>query len=166
MKVYVASSWRNPTQKLVVERLRTEGCEVYDFRAPDVQGGTEGGFHWSEIDADWKAWTPEHYREALEHPLAVHGLGRDLAGMEWADACVMVQPCGVSAAMELGYMLGRGKIGLVLLDGGDRFEPELMFRLAHHLCLTLDEVVVKLSRGNQAHLAADVLDHRAEEWRP
>lgn len=144
MKVYVASSWRNPKQQEVVERLRAEGYDVYDFRAPSVPGGTEGGFQWSEIDPDWKAWTPERYREALDHPLAQHGLGRDLAGMELSEACVMVQPCGVSAATELGYMIGRGKLALVLLDGGERFEPELMFRLAHHLCLTLDEVVMKL----------------------
>jgi hypothetical protein len=144
VKIYVASSWRNEGQPAVVARLRSERHEVYDFRAPDPGGSTPGGFQWSEIDPEWKNWTPEEYRVAVDDPIALHGLGRDFAAMATSDACVMVQPCGVSAALELGWMLGAGKVGIVLLRAGPRFEPELMFRLAHHLCLTLDEVVEKL----------------------
>lgn len=145
MKIYVASSWRNEKQPEVVARLRAEGHEVYDFKAPDPGGSTPGGFQWREIDPKWKDWTPEQYVEAVEDPLAVHGLWRDFAAMFSADACVMVQPCGVSAALELGWMIGAGKFGVVLLDGAPpRWEPELMLRLAHHLCTTLDQVVERI----------------------
>lgn len=34
MKIYVASSWRNAYQPQVVDALRKEGNEVYDFRNP------------------------------------------------------------------------------------------------------------------------------------
>lgn len=50
-KIYVASSWRNDIQPQVVETLRKEGFEVYDFKNPEPGNN---GFHWSEIDPDWK----------------------------------------------------------------------------------------------------------------
>lgn len=46
--VYVASSWRNPMQQMVVETLRAASIDCYDFRAPE--GGT--GFSWSEVKTD------------------------------------------------------------------------------------------------------------------
>lgn len=42
-KIYVASSWRNPYQPTVVEKLRECGHEVYDFRNPPKRKG----FAWS-----------------------------------------------------------------------------------------------------------------------
>ena len=54
-KIYVASSWRNERQPILVEILRANGHEVYDFRNPK-EG--DNGFHWSEIDEDWQQWTP------------------------------------------------------------------------------------------------------------
>lgn len=43
--VYVASSWRNPMQQMVVETLRAASIDCYDFRNPE--GGT--GFSWSQV---------------------------------------------------------------------------------------------------------------------
>lgn len=57
--VYVASSWRNPTQPAVVSTLRAAGIDCYDFRNPE--GGT--GFSWSEVrspDAPMRTATCEH----------------------------------------------------------------------------------------------------------
>ncbi len=139
MRIYVASSWRNIGQPLVVRALRNEGHEVYDFRAPDHPDGTAGGFSWSEIDPNWKAWEPDEFRRHLSHPLASHGFNRDFAAMKWADACVLVMPCGRSAHLELGWCAGAGKRTIVFLS--DACEPELMWRLADHLCLDLPEVL-------------------------
>jgi len=69
-KIYVASSWRNQYQPEVVKRFRAEGFAVYDFRNPAPD---DHGFHWSEIDPAWKDWSPEKYRDALRHPVAVDG---------------------------------------------------------------------------------------------
>lgn len=46
--VYVASSWRNPMQQMVVETLRAASIDCYDFRNPE--GGT--GFSWSQVKTD------------------------------------------------------------------------------------------------------------------
>lgn len=134
MRVYVASSWRNELQPSVVEALRAEGHEVYDFRNP---APGNHGFHWSEIDPDWKRWTPEQFREALKHPVAKAGFKTDMDALESCDACVLVMPCGRSAHLEAGFAMGSGKPTAILLADG---EPELMYRMAR-ACVTLAEVV-------------------------
>jgi len=120
MKIYVASSWRNERQQLVVKALRREGHEVYDFKNPS-EG--DNGFDWSDIDTDWENWTPEHYVEQLKHPIAERGFNKDFNAMKWADCCVMVLPCGRSANTEAGWMKGQGKPTIVLID---KVEPELL----------------------------------------
>lgn len=139
MKVYVASSWRNTEQPAVVEALRRVGHEVYDFRNPAPEAE---GFRWSAIDPDWQSWSPERFREALEHPLAIAGETRDREALEACEACVLILPCGRSAHLELGYAIGAGKRTAVLLSAE---EPELMYRMVDRLCLDLDEVLAFLS---------------------
>lgn len=132
LKVYVASSFRNRRQPEVVRRLREDGHEVYDFH-------TAPGFHWSDIDPNWEQWTPDQMREALKHKLAVEAFDCDQRALDWCDAVVYVLPCGKSASLEFGYVVGAGKLAAVLLD--DSGEPETMFKLAHVICLTIDDVV-------------------------
>jgi len=141
MKIYVASSWRNDNQQNVVVALRAGGHLVYDFRNPDHGGG---GFHWSDIDPDWQQWSPEKFREGLEHDVAASGFGSDMDAMKWADACVLVMPCGRSAHLELGWFVGAGKRTVILLEDG---EPELMYRMVDHLCIDLGEVLSVLGGG-------------------
>jgi hypothetical protein len=134
-QIYVASSWRNDYQPTVVEVLRKAGHQVYDFRHPDAD---DHGFHWSDIDPDWQNWDAATYREKLNHPLAESGFAKDKAGMDEAKICILVQPCGASAHTEAAYMAGQGKVVIALLHSG---EPELMYKLFTHLCVSLDELV-------------------------
>ena len=134
VKVYVASSWRNEhRQQAVVKDLRHVGHEVYDFRNPLRE---DLSFHWSDIDPEWKNWLPSDFRHALNHLLAQEGFNSDMEAMEWADACVLVMPCGRSAHLEAGLFMGAGKPCLILLADG---EPELMYKMAV-LCLDIHEV--------------------------
>ena len=141
MKVYVASSWRNPHQQAVVAAIRAAGHEVYDFRHPAP--GDEG-FHWSEIDPEWKSWDASAFRRLLDHDVARSGFTKDMMALDGCDACVLVLPCGRSAHLELGYATGAGKITAVLLTGYN--EPELMYRMNGKLCVSVDEVIVYLAR--------------------
>lgn len=136
LKVYVASSFRNARQPEVVRALRAAGHEVYDFHeAP--------GFHWSDIDPNWEQWTPDQMRVALQHELAKEAFESDQRALDWCDAVVYVLPCGKSASLELGYVVGAGKLAAVLLD--DSGEPETMFKLAHIISLTIDGVLYWLN---------------------
>lgn len=178
MKIYVASSWRNPWQPGVVKLLRLLKNEVYDFREPTPG---ERGFAWSDIDPDWKEWRPKAYRAALDHPVARHGFSRDIDALHACDACVMVLPCGNSANLELGIAIGEGKLTAALfpygiqiekigghsvesntpchvcgdLDGCwlpgklRKIEPELMTKAAGSILLDKDELIVWQTRANE-----------------
>ena len=133
-KIYVASSWRNEFQPVVVALLRNDGHQVYDFKNPRPG---EQGFHWSEIDPAWQGWSMAAYRDALDHPISKAGFASDFNAMKWADTFVFVLPCGRSAHLELGWACGQGKQTLVLLD---KMEPELMVKMVDHLCVDLTEL--------------------------
>lgn len=160
MKIYVASSWRNNLQPSVVERLRSHGHDVYDFRnpAPDNQG-----FSWREIHPDWENWTPQQYREALEHPIALRGFGFDMNALRACGACLLVLPSGRSASFEFGWAIGAGKFGAVLML--EPCEPELMY-LGNPILTSLDELddwSEKLkhplaSAGNQMYAERGILE--------
>lgn len=141
MKLYVASSWRNVHQAGVVAALRAAGHEVYDFRNPSPG---DNGFHWHEIEDEWMQWDAERFRSALTHPIADRGFGKDWGAMQWADAAVLVLPCGRSAHIEAGYFCGAKKPLIIMLLGKN--EPELMYKMANAICVTIDEVVVWLSQ--------------------
>lgn len=126
MRIYVASSWRNPYQQEIVALCRSCGHEVYDFRHP-VPGNN--GFHWGEIDPEWQDWSLREYVKGLEHPVAEQGFGLDMAALKACDMCLLVQPCGKSAHLELGYAVGAGKRTAILLSEY-QFEPELMYKMA------------------------------------
>jgi hypothetical protein len=79
MRIYIASSWRNEFQPAIVDLLRTDGHEVYDFRNPPHG---LGGFQWSEIDPDWQGWSAHKYRQLLlNSPVAAHGYLTDFRAM-------------------------------------------------------------------------------------
>ena len=154
MKLYVASSWRNSDQPDVVRLLRGAGHEVYDFRHPP--GGDHLGFSWSDTLDDpnelpWQEWDADRYLAALRSPIAHAGFASDFGAMQWADAGVLVLPCGRSAHLEAGWMLGAGKPVWILLDeiGGlvspaNGFaNPELMYLVAgvDKLVRSIDELI-------------------------
>jgi nucleoside 2-deoxyribosyltransferase len=124
MKIYLASSWRNQHYAATLELLRYLGAEVYDFK--------QDGFSWSDIDPRWQEWSPEAYKAALQHPVAIAGHKKGKDAMIAADVCVMVLPSGRSASFELGYMMGLGKVGLVFQPEKD--EANLMYRDATICC--------------------------------
>lgn len=120
-RIYVASSWRNTVQPVIVRMLKNVGYEVYDFKA-------EHGFSWSQIDPSWESWTNDEYVKALDHPLALKGYKRDMEAMEWADTFVLVQPCGRSAHLEMGWACGQNKKTAIILNPNE-IEPELMAKM-------------------------------------
>lgn len=135
MKIYVATSWRNGWQPGVVEKLREDGHEVYDFRG-------EEGFSWREVDPDWIKWTPQQYIRGLRHPCAERGFKRDMDALVTCEALVFVMPCGPSASMEMGWAKGSGR--LVYAYVPDLREPDLMIKMADLVTDNLDEIRERL----------------------
>jgi hypothetical protein len=144
-KIYLASSWRNEHQPRVVTLLRAAGHDVYDFRNPNTGGpktDVSAGFSWSEIDPSWQTWTPEQYVAAMSHQCAERGFNADFSAMKWSDTCVVLQPCGPSAALEAGWCAGSGR-DLIVHVAGLR-EPDLMYKVGRCFTLTDDELLAQL----------------------
>jgi len=155
MRLYVASSWRNPRISEVVAELRAVDHEVYDFREDEA-------FGWHEVDPDWKAWTSEQFRRKLDHPAAIRGFRRDWGELQFAEGVVLVLPSGRSSHLEAGWALGAGKPTAILLAPG---EPELMYKMADCLCLTIEEVLAYF-KGDRKIEAGDSVHHypSGEDW--
>lgn len=151
MKVYIASSWRNKYFERIVEAVRAEGFEVFDFKNP-APGQT--GFHWSEIGPDWREWSPNAFVAALHHDLAVQGFEADMGGLRGADVVVLLMPCGRSAHLEAGWAAGAGKRLIIFLPVGEPSEPKLMYKMADMVVTTVGECLATL-RGYECELAAE-----------
>jgi hypothetical protein len=147
MRIYLASSWRNDRQQAAVRSLRAAGHEVYDFRHPPR--GDHLGFSWSDVDPKWRSWTAFQYSEALGHPVAQAGFDSDFEAMQWADAFVLLLPCGRSAHLEAGWAVGAGKLLIVLLDEAE-FNPtghgaaELMYKMTGAVYVDWSQVIERL----------------------
>jgi hypothetical protein len=134
VKIYVASSWRCEYQQAVVYRLRTLGHEVYDFRGAGTgwgeDDGPDGGFHWTEVDPEYKTWPQDipRYIAGLNHPRAIEGFDRDMSALIRCNACILVNPCGQSAHAELGWACGAGKLTAAFCPAIR--EPDLMLKMA------------------------------------
>lgn len=141
-RIYLASSWKNILQPMLVSDLEYWGHQVYDFKkhsAMSAGGPVSTAFSWHEIDEDWETWTPNVYRTMLTTtPRASQGYLGDFRGMEWADTCVLLLPCGRSAHLEAGYMKGRGKRLIILMETPE--PPDLMYLLADHICINNHEL--------------------------
>lgn len=141
-RIYLASSWRNAYQPEYVTALRSAGHEVYDFRNPKPG---DNGFAWSELDPNWRNWSLHTYRKQLDNPISNRGFENDWSAMEWADTGVLLLPCGRSAHLEAGYFSGRNKQLFIVLHE-DKFEPELMYKMATAICCDLGELISALAK--------------------
>lgn len=111
--VYLAGSLRNPQVPALAKTLEGAGLDVF------VEWFNPG----PETDQYWQAhqqYLGRRYVEALYGPHAQHVLAFDKHWLDKCDAAVVLYPAGKSAHLELGYVIGQGKPGYVLLDG----EPE------------------------------------------
>lgn len=146
MRIYLASSWRNETlQQAAVGLLQSVGHEVYDFIHPP--GGDHLGFSWADVDPEWRTWTPPEYVAALNHPIAQAGFESDFGAMRWADAGVLLLPCGRSAHLEAGYFVGAGKPLWVVIDEAEFSttpavaHTELMYLMASGIFVSIADLM-------------------------
>lgn len=142
-RIYLASSWRNTHQPRLVPVLREAGHSVYDFRHPTP---SKSGFQWDNIDMNWQRWTPVAFAHILpNNETAQAGYAVDKAALDWCDTCVCLLPCGRSAHLEAGYVIGKGKPTLFYLDP-EQFEPELMYLLGDGLVTSTKQLLDVLGR--------------------
>ena len=123
MNVYVIGSLRNPYVQHVAAALRAAGHTAYDDWASP---GPEADDRWQEYERQ----RGRTYAEALSGWHATHVFNNDVYHLDRCDAAVLVMPAGKSAHLELGYVVGLGKPGYILLtDEPDRYDVMSRFCL-------------------------------------
>lgn len=134
--VYLIGSLRNPKVTELGNRLRAQGFDVFDDWASP---GPETDTFWLEYE---KA-RGRTYTEALQGHHAKEVFQFDKRHLDRCDVAVLVLPAGKSAHLELGYTIGKGKRGYILLDG----EPErydIMYQFATGIFTKEEDLVVAL----------------------
>jgi hypothetical protein len=132
-KIYIIGSLRNPKIPQIAKALRQDGHHVFDdWFSPGPQ-----------CDDEWQNYERQRgrtYKEALEGYHAEHQFGFDLKYIRDAEVGVLVLPAGKSGHMELGYMIGRGQRGYILLEDGEPERYDLMYKFAHGIASDLEEL--------------------------
>ena len=136
MKIYVASSWKNPLHRRVVNALLDRGAWIYDYRKDNAW------FQWEDLDPNYSQWRPAEYLSALGTMHASNAFWRDMSALAKADAVVGLDPLGVSSALELGWAVGHGKPAVLLVE--DIVKPELMAKMIPFRVCTLEELLITL----------------------
>lgn len=136
MKIYVASSWKTPRHAEVVEALRGEGYEVYDYREANQ------AFAFEHLACDPETWCAQMCIDSLKCPEAAEAYRRDFEALVTADVVVGVQPFGASAGLELGWAAGNGRETFLLAADGC---PELMSNMLAHRAADLSILLSMLA---------------------
>ena len=121
-KVYLIGSLRNPTitglSNVLEEQLPVEAFSSW------VAAGPEADDYWKQYESE----RGRSYVEALQGYAAQHVFKFDKHHLDTSDAAILVYPAGKSGHLELGYMAGRGKPTVILLDQDyDRWDVMLAF---------------------------------------
>jgi nucleoside 2-deoxyribosyltransferase len=119
-KLYLISSLRIDTVRDCANELREVGFDVFDdWHAAGPQA--------DDIWRDYEKQRGRTYLEALAGYHAKHVFALDHKHLSEADVAVLLLPAGRSGHLELGWHLGRGKPGYILIDDPDRWDVMYQF---------------------------------------
>ncbi len=137
LKVYLIGSLRNPKIPEIGNRIRALGFEVFDdwFAA-----GPEADDKWR----DYEKARGRTFREALQGLAADHVFRFDLEHLDECDIAVLYLPAGKSGHIELGYVIGRGKRGYIVLDNPERWD--VMYKFADGVFDNIEELEEELKK--------------------
>ena len=139
--IYLIGSLRNPRIPIIGQELRQAGYGVFD----DWYAGGE------RADDSWQAYEQgrgRSYAEALKGDMAPHIFEFDLKHLKRASTVVLVAPAGRSGHLELGWALGSGKNGYVLLDGHVPERWDIMYQFATGVYETMADLLQELEGRN------------------
>ncbi|OGN00629.1 MAG: hypothetical protein A3B91_02330 [Candidatus Yanofskybacteria bacterium RIFCSPHIGHO2_02_FULL_41_29] len=131
LKVYVIGSLRNPEVPKLSQEIRKLGFIVFDDW---YAAGPEADDKWR----DYEKARGHTYQEALKGLAADHVYQFDLKHLKECDIAILCLPAGKSGHLELGYVIGKGKIGYILLDNPERWD--VMYQFARGVFLSFEEL--------------------------
>lgn len=135
MRLYLIGSLRNPEVPAVAAELRKLDIDVFDDW---YAAGPTADDCWR----DYERARGRTYLQALKGAAAYNVFSFDHMHLSRSDAALLVLPAGKSAHLELGWMLGRGKTGYVLLDDPERWD--VMYQFATKVFASREEMCNEL----------------------
>jgi len=133
---YLIGSLRNPLIPQISASLRSNGVNIFDSW---YAAGPLADDAWKEYEQGREL----SYAQALKDYAAQHVFSFDKKHLDRCNGAILVYPAGKSAHLELGYVLGQGKPGYVLLDDyKDRWD--IMLNFATAVYSELDDLVTHL----------------------
>lgn len=131
--IYVIGSLKNDEITKISKLLREQGFEVFDdWKAP----GPDADDYLRDYYRD-RGLT---YSEILESHGVQHVFNFDKHHLDRCDCALLVMPAGKSGHLELGYTVGKGKPGFILMDQ----EPErvdVMHSFATKVFMNKEEMI-------------------------
>lgn len=141
-KLYLIGSLRNERVPALAEKLR--GSTSYEIFDDWFAAGPEADDYWKTYERH----RGHTYAEALQGYAAQHVFEFDQHHLDTSDVVVLALPAGRSGHLELGYSIGRGKRGYILLDE-DYLEEgrfDVMYNFATAVFTSEEELVNELNR--------------------
>ena len=137
--IYLIGSLRNPKIIETAEKLRAAGHEVFDDW---YAAGPEADDYWR----DYEKAKGHTYKQGLQGYAAKNVYNFDKHHLDRNDMAVLVLPAGKSGHLELGYVIGSGKPGYILLDDPERWD--VMYQFAKGVFYSVEELIEEL-KSNQ-----------------
>jgi hypothetical protein len=135
-KIYLIGSLRNPQIGAIAEKLRAVGHEVFDDW---YAAGPEADDYWQKYEIA----KGNNYKQGLQGYAAKHVYEFDKFHLDRNEVAVLALPAGKSAHLELGYVIGKGKPGYILLDNPDRWD--VMYQFANGVFYSVEELIEELA---------------------
>lgn len=137
--VYLIGSLENAEIPNIAKELRAANYSVFDdwFAAgPDA-------------DKKWREYEEKRgrkYKAALEGAAACNVFQFDHRHLSAADIAVLALPAGKSGHLELGWALGQGKPGFILLDRSAPPKWDVMYKFATGVAEDMDDLLTQMRR--------------------
>ena len=138
--IYLIGSLRNAQIGEIANKLRAAGHEVFDDW---YAAGPEADDYWQKYEIA----KGHNYVQGLQGYAAKHVFSFDKFHLDRNDIAVLALPAGKSAHLELGYVIGCGKPGYILLDNPDRWD--VMYQFASGVFYSVDDLVAELKSKEQ-----------------
>ena len=140
-QIYIIGSLRNEKIPHIAKELRKLGFKVFD----DWHSVSPNG------DDLWKEYEMKRgrsYEEALRGYHAHNVFNFDKKHIDNSDIGVLIMPAGKSAFLELGYMIGCGKPGFILMDEQERYDVMVLFTEVTEgaVCFSMEALIEKLMK--------------------
>jgi hypothetical protein len=133
--IYLIGSLRNSEIPKIAKQLRGAGLNVFDDW---YAAGPNADDCWRDYERD----RGHSFREALQGAAAQNVFNFDRRNLQASDGVILVCPAGKSGHLELGWALGQGKPGYILLDSPDRWD--VMYQFATLVTDKLEDIVIDI----------------------